>query len=123
MELGVLKTVAAFVNTGGGTLIVGVADDGDPVGIGADGFANEDKMSLHLTNLLATRIGPQTAMYVHPRFDDYEGERVMVIECLPGKAPVFVRDGSVERFYVRVGPGTRELTASQSQDYVGQRFG
>lgn len=42
MELAVLKTIAGFINNGGGTLIVGVTDDGSPVGLQADGFSNED---------------------------------------------------------------------------------
>jgi len=52
MELAILKTIAAFLNVNGGTLVIGVTDDGNPVGIGADKFANEDKMYLHLVNLI-----------------------------------------------------------------------
>lgn len=122
LELGVLKTIAGFLNSGGGTLVIGVADDGDPVGIEMDKFPDEDKMYLHLVNLVRDRVGPHLMMYVHPRFDDYEGERVMAIDCLPAKAPVYVKDGSTERFYIRTGAATAELTASQTQTYVGQRF-
>ena len=38
MEQAVLKTLAGFLNKEGGTLVIGVADDGSPVGVGADGF-------------------------------------------------------------------------------------
>ncbi|TXL74084.1 DUF262 domain-containing protein [Vineibacter terrae] len=122
MELAVLKTIAAFLNTQGGTLVVGVADDGNPVGIDADKFPNEDRMNLHLTNLVKERIGSPSMLYVHPRFDDYQDTRVMVVECLPGRVPVFVRDGSVERFYIRTGAATSELSPSQTQNFVAQRF-
>lgn len=57
MELSVLKTLAGFLNTGGGTLVIGISDDGTPVGIGVDQFPNEDKMSLHLVNIVKTRMG------------------------------------------------------------------
>jgi hypothetical protein len=123
MEMTVLKTIAAFINTDGGTLMVGVADDGDPVGIGVDQFPNEDKMNLHLVNLLKDRVGPQHAMYVHPRFDDYQDSRVLVVECLRGKAPVYVKDGGTERFYVRHGAATLELSPSQTHTYIQGRFG
>src|SRR5262249_22812592 len=46
METAVLKTIAGFLNTGGGRLIVGVRDDGTPLGIEADKFESEDKMGL-----------------------------------------------------------------------------
>jgi Uncharacterized conserved protein len=122
MELGVLKTIAAFLNSSGGTLVVGVADDGEPVGIEADKFSNEDKMYLHLVNLLKDRLGPQYMIYVHPRFDDYHEARVMVMECTPGRSPVFVKDGQTERFYVRTGAATTELSGRQTQEFISKRF-
>ena len=122
MELSPLKTLAGFLNTNGGTLIVGVSDDGTPVGIDADKFPNEDKMSLHLVNIVKNRMGPQAMTAMHVHFEDYDDSRVLVIRCSRSPAPVFVKDGEIERFYVRTGPSTTELTASQIQGYIKQRF-
>lgn len=122
MELGVLKTLAGFLNTNGGTLIVGVADDGTPVGIEVDSFPNEDKMSLHLVNIVKSRMGPQAMTTIHAHFEDFEGSRVMIVECRKASAPIFVKDGDIERFYIRTGPSTTELSASQTQDYIKQRL-
>ena len=47
-----LKTVVAFLNSSGGTLIVGVDDDGTILGIAPDRFDNEDKYLLHVNNRL-----------------------------------------------------------------------
>jgi hypothetical protein len=123
MELAVLKTIAAFLNGGGGTLVIGVKDDGEPLGISADDFPNEDKMNLHLVNLVNERVGAQHFLYVHPRFDDFEGVRVMAVDCKPSRSPVFVKDGNTERFYTRTGAATIELTGQQMQAYIKQRFG
>jgi len=122
IELAVLKTLAGFLNTDGGTLIIGVSDDGTPVGIKTDGFPSEDKMSLHLVNIVKDRMGPEamTAMNIH--FDDYEDNRVMVVRCKRSSGPVYVKDDNVERFYIRTGPSTTELTLSQAQSYIKQRF-
>jgi predicted HTH transcriptional regulator len=122
MELACLKTIAGFLNSHGGTLIVGVSDDGETVGISVDGFANEDKMNLHLGNLLRDRIGTKHAMYIHPRFEDRDDARVLVVECAAANSPVFVKDGSSEHFYVRSGAATAELTPSETQQYLTQRF-
>ena len=122
MEMAVLKTLAGFLNTDGGTLIVGVSDDGSPVGIVADEFANEDKMGLHLVNIVKTRLGIQALTNLHARFDDHDDSRVMVVKCLKAPAPVFLKDGDTERFYIRTGPSTTELSASQTQEYMKQRF-
>jgi predicted HTH transcriptional regulator len=118
----VLKTIAAFLNMNGGTLVIGVSDDGEPVGVCADKFPNEDKMDLRLVNLIKDRIGTTSMLYISLRFDDYQDARVMVIDCQFSKTPVFVKDGSIERFYVRTGAATTELTPSQTQQFIKQRF-
>lgn len=122
MELACLKTIAGFLNSHGGTLIVGVSDDGETLGLDADGFENEDKASLHIMNLVRGRIGEKHLMYVHPRFEDRNDARVLVIDCWASRSPAFVKDGAIERFYVRTGPSTSELSASSTQEYVKQRF-
>ena len=122
MELAVLKSLAGFLNTDGGTLIVGVSDDGTPVGIKTDKFPNEDKMSLHLVNIVNDRMGPEAMIAINIHFDDYKDNRVMFIRCKRSLRPVYVKDDNIERFYIRTGPSTTELTASQIQSYVKQRF-
>lgn len=123
MELGVLKTIAGFINSkGGGSLVVGVSDDGAPVGIEVDKFPNEDKMYLHLINLIRDRIGADYMLYIHPRFDDFEDSRVLCIDCDPGRSPVYVKDGKEHRFYVRTGAATAELSGREAQEFIRQRF-
>lgn len=122
MELSVLKTLAGFLNTNGGMLVIGVSDDGSPVGIQADDFPNEDKMCLHLVNIVKTRLGVQAMTNLHAHFDDHEDCRVMVVKCRKSPTPVFLKDGDAERFYIRTGPSTTELSASQTQEYIKQRF-
>jgi len=122
MELAILRTIAGFMNTTGGKLVVGVSDDGEPVGLAHDGFKNEDKMSLHLTNIIKSRMSPQAATLIRQRFEEYRDERVMVVECDPAATPVFVKVESSEKYYIRTGPSTSELTASQQHDHIKQRF-
>jgi type I restriction enzyme R subunit len=57
-----LKTIAAFLNTEGGDLLLGVADDGSIVGIERDQLENDDKFMRHLAqgvrNGMGDRAGP-----------------------------------------------------------------
>lgn len=123
IQLAVLKTIAGFLNAKGGTLLIGVSDSGEGLGLEADGFANEDKMGLHLVNLMKDRVGEVFMPYVHYHFEDEEGGRVLAIRCDKGPKAAFVKDGSMQRFYVRGGASTQELQGSSIPEYCKQRFG
>ena len=127
----VVKTIAGFANAGGGTLLVGVADDGTVSGLERDYAClggNRDKLELHLTNLLGKHFGSAfRAARIGVTFPQHEGLDVCRIEVGPAVEAQFVslpdRGGSVaERFFVRSGNSTQELTPSQMHLYVGQRF-
>lgn len=122
IHLSALKTIAGFLNANGGTLLIGVADNGEVLGLSADGFPNEDKMSLHLVNLIKDRIGDVFLPYVHPHFEEQEGDRVLAIRCERGPKPAFIKDGGQQRFFVRGGNSTAELMGNSITDYVSQRF-
>lgn len=122
MHLAALKTIAGFLNAKGGTLLIGVADDGEVLGISADGFPNEDKMGLHLVNLIKDRIGSVFLPYIHPHFDDQQGERVLIVRCEPGPKAAFLNDGKEQRLFVRGGNATTELSGAAITDYINHRF-
>lgn len=123
IHLSSLKTIAGFLNAQGGTLLIGVADDGEVLGLSADSFPNEDKMSLHLVNLIKDRIGDVFLPYVHPHFEDQDGERILIVRCEKGPKAAFVKDGNQQRFFVRGGNATTELSGNSVMEYVKQRFG
>lgn len=122
IQLTALKTIAGFLNAAGGTLLIGVSDDGNVCGFGADGFASEDKMSLHLIDLIRSRIGDIFLPYVHPEFEDEAGGRVLVVRCEKGPRAAFVKDGTHQRFFVRAGNSTAELQGVSITEYVRSRF-
>ncbi len=122
MQVAALKTIAAFLNAGGGTLLVGVGDDGSLAGLMADNFQSEDKMGLHLINLIRDRIGDVFLPYLHPEFVEHEGGRILSIRCERGPKPAFVKDGSQQRFFVRGGNATTELSGPSIVDYTRHRF-
>ena len=101
---------------------MGVADDSTPVGLNVDGFENEDKMALHLANIVNSRMGPTGWIAMHANFEDYEDDRVLVVHCEKARSAVYVTDGNAQHFYIRTGPSTTELNLSQSEEYIRQRF-
>ena len=109
MEFSCLKAICAFANHTGGTLIIGVDDAGNAVGLGADRFGSEDKMALHLINLIDSRIGRGLRPYISQSFDDYQGHRVLAVHCKASPVPAFVKDSNSEKFFVRGGVDRRAL--------------
>ena len=122
MEHAVLKTLTGFLNSDGGTLIIGVSDNGESLGLENDGFLNEDKMDLHLGNLIKARMGPETMLHIKPKFEDYKDGRAYLIDCKPSKIPVYLRTGNEEEFFIRAGGSSAKLTPSQMMEYIKQRF-
>lgn len=92
------------------------------MGLSADLFDNEDKMNLHLVNIIKKQIGAEFMMYITPHFDDYEEERALVVVCQPSRSPVYLKEGNLEKFYVRTGASTSELLGQSMQEYIRQRF-
>jgi len=123
MHLAALKSIAGFLNNKGGTLVIGATDDGKARGLAADGFQNEDKMALHLGNLVRDRIGEIFLPYMHPHFQEEDGERIFIVQCEKGPKPAFVKDGAIQRFYVRGGNATIELVGNAVTDYAKAQFG
>jgi Putative DNA-binding domain len=117
-----LKTVAAFLNTRGGTLVIGVADDGAAVGIDQDGFDSDDRFLLHLFSVIKTAMGADVTPLVEPVIDMYKGKKVCVVQCKSSPRPVYVRTGGGEEFFVRTGPGSERLGPRELVAYIAARF-
>ncbi|MDR3074593.1 MAG: putative DNA binding domain-containing protein [Candidatus Methanoplasma sp.] len=122
MEKAVLKTLVAFLNSNGGTLLIGISDDGTAVGIDEASFDSRDKLNLHLTNLIASQIGNEFLPYISFRLSDYDGKGVMRIVCRKSDGPVFLKEGKQETFYVRSGPSSVDLHGMDTLNYVDNRF-
>ena len=121
MEKAVLKTIVAFLNTDGGNLLIGVGDDGDIIGADIQSFENKDKMGLHLTNLIASKIGNSFLPFITFNLIDFDDKVVIRVKCDPCPMPVFYKDGKIEIFYVRSGPRTEELTGMTLISYIRNR--
>lgn len=120
IELAWLKTVVAFLNSDGGTLLLGVSDNAEVCGIEADGFENNDRCLLHVKNLINQHIGAEFSAYFHATMVDYDGKQVVMLECSPAERAVFLKIGKNEEFYVRSGPSSTKLSLSQTVSFVQQ---
>lgn len=122
IEKASLKTMVAFMNTNGGVLIIGVNDEGEPIGLDTDQFENKDKMLLHLTNLIKKRIGTLYLKYLHFTIKEIGGKDTLRIDCHPASKPAYLKEDDNDHFYIRSGPSTTDLRLSKVYEYIVDRF-
>lgn len=122
-----IKTIADFLNTEGGDLLIGAGDDRSVVGIETDDFENEDKFMLHLSQMVRNTLGDRASTCIDPRMQIVKGKTVCVVTCQRSPEPVFMKtkdtsDGNDGDFYVRSGPGTVKLSTQDAEEYIKTRF-
>jgi len=117
-----LKTLCAFLNSDGGTLIIGVDDKGKILGIEKDNFENSDKMQLHLSNLIKQKIGKENSHLISIKVIKFKGKEIIKIECKKSKKPIFLKDEKEEEFYIRTGPSTSRIQGRELLEYVKRNF-
>lgn len=121
MENSALKTIVAFLNTEGGTLLIGVQDDGSILGIEKDKFLNDDKFLLHFVNLVNDRIGKHYVEQIQSGLKEVKGRKIFRIDCKPSANPVFLKNNG-EEFYIRNGPSSVQLSTSEVLEYSKKHF-
>jgi type III restriction enzyme len=128
LEKVIVKTVAGFLNSAkGGTLLIGVADDGSVVGIAHDYKTlgkkpNRDGFELHLTNLLLNAYGKDAGALLQMRFHPLGPEEVCEVSIRPAARPVFVNEERGQAFYVRANNQTVPLSMEEMLNYCRVRW-
>ncbi len=122
VELSALKTISAFLNSEGGTLLIGVSDQGFITGIEKDNFMNNDKFNLHFTNLIKEHIGNEFLPYLHSELVLIEGKNILKVDCMKSEKPVFLKYNKSEEFYIRVGAASVQIIGSKLVNYIKNSF-
>ncbi|HEV8512473.1 MAG TPA: ATP-binding protein [Cyclobacteriaceae bacterium] len=121
IELAWLKSVVAFCNTEGGTILIGVKDNGEILGLEADNFLNDDKCLLHVQNLISEHVGVEHLSYVRFSLLAMGDKKILAVQCIPLKRIMLLKSSGREQFYVRSGPSSIELPMSKVLEYVNDR--
>ena len=121
IEKTALKNIVAFLNSDGGTLLIGVADDGEIKGIKKDKFINKDKYMLHFNNLIKDKIGAGYFNLINYELVEIDAKLVLVVQCKISKKPVYLNIKGEEEYYIRTNPSAIQLQASKLISYVEER--
>ncbi len=119
----VLKTLVAFMNTEGGTLLIGVEDSGQVYGLERDLAivkGSKDKFLQLMNTVVADRIGAEYTPYVSTRLDEIDGQLICVVDTSKASQPAFLTGPNDRDFYIRNGNTTIRLDAEKTLEYIHQ---
>ncbi|PFG20044.1 AlbA family DNA-binding domain-containing protein [Serinibacter salmoneus] len=147
MEMVIAKTIAAFLNAGGGTLLIGVDDDGRALGLEADlalmKQADLDRYELWLRDHLEKTLGQNATASVRVSFEQVAASEadtetgasagleasgevmhpVCRVDIGSSPRPVYLRaKGAPTQLWVRTGNSTRQLSVDEATEYVMERW-
>ena len=126
LESVITKTIAAFLNSDGGTLLIGVDDKGEVIGLDKDyenlKHKNRDGFEQAVTTLLTTKLGATVTSSILIMFHSQNGKDACRIVAMPSHRPIYVKDGSTTKFYVRTGCTTRELNLQDAVEYISMHW-
>lgn len=126
LERTALKTVAAFLNSKGGYLVMGVDDSRTPLGLEKDFRSlqrkDKDGFENHFTQSFNAVIGPEFRDLIKLAFISADGKDICLIETLPSHRPVYFKFDGNEHFYIRTGNITSSLKLSEMESYISSRW-
>jgi len=121
LEYVIAKTIAAFLNTEGGQLIIGVGDNLEILGLDVDiqtmSKPNIDGFELRLVELIKKFIGAEFSSYVKFSFPEIDGIQICLVKISKSGRPVFTEFEGKEDFFIRVGCSSQPLGREKQSQY------
>ncbi len=121
----IAKTIVGFMNHRGGSLLVGVTDAGEIVGLEHDyqtlKHKDRDGFERCMTDIIKARLSGDLCSLVHCAFYDMQGKDICRVIVEPSPYPVYYQDGKVSRYFLRTGNATRELDAREALAHISRR--
>jgi len=134
LEKVIMKTVAAFGNTDGGILLIGVDDDKNIIGLENDfqtlKKSDADYYEVHLRNIMHKLMGVKyVSKFIRTEFESFEDQKMVCkIRVISADEPLYLKytnkNGQMEeKFYVRSGNSSHEIKSiAEINDYINKKF-
>lgn len=127
LEYVVARTIAAFLNSEGGHLLIGIEDDGKVIGLDLDYKAfgkkqNRDGFLLCLTDVINHYLGKHCHEYIRVSVRSLENQDISVIAINKSDVPVFLKGKDGEEFFIRATASTQALSVSEAHDYIDSHW-
>lgn len=130
VEHSLFKNIAAFLNTNGGVILVGVEDNRNVIGLDATDYLTfkkvdkKDEFLKHYDNLFGKLLGNGCNTLVEISIEDVKGKKVAKINIKKkASEPVFLNSkGNDDEFYIRRSASSIKLTAKEMLSYAKEHW-
>lgn len=115
------KEIIAFANCDGGTVYVGVADDGKVLGV-----ENADECALQISNMVRDAVKPDVTMFIHYETLECDGKAVVAVNIQRGtNRPYYLAKKGLrpEGVYVRQGYSSVPATDTAIRQMIKETDG
>lgn len=115
------KEIIAFANCDGGTVYVGVADDGKVLGV-----ENADECALQISNMVRDAVKPDVTMFIHYETLECDGKAVVAVNIQRGtNRPYYLAKKGLrpEGVYVRQGYSSVQATDTAIRQMIKETDG
>ena len=118
----IAKTIAGFMNTQGGHLIIGIDDEGSILGLEQDYGTlkkpGKDGFEQYIMQLVSLKLGTHFCTLVKVSFQQFEEKDICYVRVHKSQKPVYLNLGDRSHFFIRTGNGTRELDMPEALEYM-----
>ena len=117
----IVQSVLGFLNSNGGTLVIGISDDKTILGIKNDiklFNGSWDKYQLAIQDALRKYTDTPLSDFIRIKKIDKEGKQICIIKVNQSPKPVYFIDEDKQELYIRDGNSTIKLQTKQAYDYI-----
>ncbi len=122
LEEVIIKTIAGFMNSHSGELLIGADDQGNVLGLEKDYLSlnkkNRDGFELKIFQLVTNRIGIEYCSFVQIDFYEMEEKDICLLSISAAQSPAFVQNNNKTPFYIRAGNSTKPLSIKEAVRYI-----
>jgi Putative DNA-binding domain len=129
VEYSAIKEIAAFMNSSGGILVIGIGDNGRILGLQKDFDTfkhkrNWDIWSQHLDNLIYCRyhINRKFSEYIHIKKETINSYSIAVIIVQPSPEPVWMKLNNVDTVFMRSHNVTPSLQGKPASEFISSHW-
>lgn len=128
LEHVIAKSISGFLNSEGGTLLIGVADKQEIIGLQKDYNSlrkkNRDGFQLQLVQVISNYIGIEYSDFWNFDFINIDGKDICIINVKKSPEAVYTKkiNKNGEDFFIRKGSSTRSLTFRETETYKSHHF-